>query len=83
MVDIDQLFLEHTIIVFGISMVGHCSYTYIHTSYLLLCHININPMVMISIKMTTELTTPAMIGIGGPADEKFCSTDSGRYKIIY
>ena len=50
-------------------------------SYLLLCLININPITQISIKMTTELTTPAMIGIRVPSDEKFfCSTDSGRYR---
>ena len=60
-------------------MVGQFQCTYKQKSYLLLCHININPMVQISIKMTTELTTPAMIGIGGPADEKLLlSNNSGK-----
>ena len=62
-------------------MVGDFPCTYKQKFYLLLCHTNINPIIQISTKMTTELTTPAMIGIGGPADEKLTfSKDPGKYK---
>ena len=55
---------------------------YKQKSYLLLCHTNINPIIQISITMTTELTTPAMIGIGGPADDRLFFSKYSKSDMI-